>query len=135
MTRPCKSAGPLAALRDYPRLSVTAWNEAIAHAIPEDAREWIRATVEVDNLELLADITAHTEGILITAYGNFDGDLVRLPIESTFLESLQSQIAFFTPRGRTLSPASSAVASILKEDATSRLFVSPNTPPVRGSAN
>jgi hypothetical protein len=55
---------------------MTAWNEAIAQAIPEDAKEWIRATVEVDNLALVAHITAHTDAVQITAYGNFDSELV-----------------------------------------------------------
>jgi DNA-binding transcriptional LysR family regulator len=105
---------PLTALAHYPRLSVTAWNEALASLASPEVRELIRATVEVDNFELLADVAARSDAILISSYGHAVNRLVQLAVDESDLEPYGSEVAFFTLRGRTRSPASEAVAAMLR---------------------
>ncbi|MGW1547241.1 LysR family transcriptional regulator [Streptomyces sp. NPDC002346] len=119
---PLLGAGPvrLRALQDYPRLSGTAWNETL-HSLAPDCRDWVRATVEVDNFELLLGIAVQTDAIVISTEGAEVPSLVELDVDSSDTLPGRSRIGIYALHGRTLSPASTTVASILREAASSRV--------------
>ncbi|MFV2178576.1 LysR family transcriptional regulator [Actinomadura sp. LOL_016] len=108
---------PVRSLRDYPRLSGTAWNETFAHTAGNEIIDCVRATVEMDNFELLVGIAADSDAVIISLEGNGAPGLVELPIEHPGHTWHRSDIALFSLHGRTLSPAATAVASILKATA------------------
>jgi DNA-binding transcriptional LysR family regulator len=113
------------ALAPYPRLAPSAWNATLNRIVAPEEVEPLRATVEIDNFEMLADVAARSDAILVSTYGNTVPDLVPLPVDPPTLAAHAADVGFFTLRGRTLSPAAEAVGAILRTMAVRIGFVVP----------
>jgi DNA-binding transcriptional LysR family regulator len=108
-------AVPLEALQSYPRLAPAAWKENLVHVVPEEARDWLRPTIELDNFELLRTLAMSTDAILVATRGHETESLEHLRISTARHTLNATAVELFTRKGRTLSPASRSVLSILKD--------------------
>lgn len=104
LTRP----GPVSFddLRSFTKVSVSAWNQALTQADLDFDPASLRATIELDSYELVADFTEQTDAVFVGAYRVGDR-LRRLELDGMPVPG--STIGLFTLTGRTLSPAATLV--------------------------
>lgn len=108
------SAKMLDALRNFPKLSGTAWNEVVIRnaTLPDEVA--LVSTVQVDNHEILIELARHSDGVLISSvdcarhgFIALTGDL--LPLQ------LVEEVHLFHPKGVTLSPPARKAIALLRE--------------------
>jgi DNA-binding transcriptional LysR family regulator len=110
-------------LTRFPKLSGTAWNEVLRET-PRRDFDALRATIELDNYEILADLVLRTDGILIAAFSDFGRGLVMLPVDLARYSIRPSSVSIFTVDGRSLSPAANRAVRTLE-----RLYGEASTTP------
>lgn len=94
---------PVEALRDHPVVAVTAWNDYL-HSVPVRCdRSLLRASVELDNYELLTAVVRDTDAVLVGAGWSPGRGLALLE----FTEDLglpDTEAALFSLRSRARAP-------------------------------
>ena len=103
----------------YRLASGTAWNETLRESAPQDAHA-LAATIELDNYELLAHLTAKSDTVLIASMSLLRSDLEPLSISPADLGVPASRVSVFTLDGRTLSPVAQVVQKMLRHQFTRR---------------
>lgn len=99
-------------LAQYPRIAGTAWNDTLT-GIALDEAAALRATLRVDNYDLLGHVARTTDSVLITAYVREEVGLVRIPVNYTPPASL-SQIDLYCLEGIQMSPIAKAAIDRLR---------------------
>ena len=99
---------PISDLAQYPRIAGTAWNDTLS-GLPSSETAALRATLQVDNYDLLGHVAQTTNSVLITAYTKEEMGLVRIPVDYTPQPALH-QIDLYCLEGMQISPiAESAI--------------------------
>lgn len=105
-------------LKDYPRISGTAWTEALAGTWGLKYPEIFSSSLEVDNYDLLRKTAIDTDAVLITSYGVEPEGLVMIDVD--FEHDVTPQIGVHKMASRSLSPAAQTVLHLLRTAMASR---------------
>lgn len=105
-------------LKDYPRISGTAWSEARAGTWGRKYPDIFSAALEVDNYELLRKTALDTDAVLITSYGVELEGLTMLDID--FHPDVTPQVGIHKLSSRSQSPAAQIVLQLLRSAMASR---------------
>lgn len=116
---------PLEALRSYPRIGPTAWNKTLAHTVPEEARSWLNATIELDNFELAAKTAATTDAILVASDIHEVAHLTPLPIDTATQPLRRAVVGLYRIQSRTMSPTTATVVHLIRHIAWERVGFAP----------
>lgn len=100
----------------YPRICGTAWNESLALRIPREMREYLQATIEIDNLSIAKRIVRGSEAILIGYLPTADNGLALINVAVFSLG--ETSIGLHRLRDRTPSPLASTIVKIVIEYAS-----------------
>lgn len=101
-------------LRRYPIASGTAWSESIRENL-DVPRQGLPLSVEIDNYEILAELAATTDTILVAAYADRMPKLTRLPLDLKLFGGASSTVCIFEISGRTPSPLAVKAQACLAE--------------------
>jgi DNA-binding transcriptional LysR family regulator len=108
-------------LAGYPLLGPTAWNETLALAGTPAQREWLHATIELDNHEILVRTAKSTDAVCITTAQHAVGDgLVRLVIQDADALPIGGPVSLFLLRDRSLAPQAQLVIQLIRNIVKSR---------------
>jgi DNA-binding transcriptional LysR family regulator len=105
-------------LKSYPRISGTAWSEAMAGTWGRNYSEIFSSTLEVDNYDLLRKTALATDAVLITSYGVEPDGMTMIDVN--FERDVTPQIGIHRLASRSLSPAAQTVLQLLKKAIASR---------------
>ncbi|MGW0040296.1 LysR family transcriptional regulator [Rhodococcus sp. NPDC003348] len=94
---------PVEALRDYPVVAVTAWNGYLNSLPVRFDRSLLRASIELDNYELLTSTVLATDAVLVGS-GWTPGRGLALLAFSEDLGIPETEAAMYSLRSRTRSP-------------------------------
>jgi DNA-binding transcriptional LysR family regulator len=105
-------------LKEYPRISGTAWSEAQAGTWGRKRPQIFASSLEVDNYDLLRKTALETDAILITSYGVEPDGLVMIDVD--FEPDATPQIGIHKLASRSLSPSAQTVLQLLRKALATR---------------
>lgn len=95
-------------MEPWPKVSGTAWNESLAGKIDRKTQAQLRASIEIDDAGIVANVARVTDTVLITSLGMTVPGLEPLPVQ--YDKKLErTPIGIHTLAERTLSPLVAAV--------------------------
>lgn len=104
-------------LSGYPIASGTAWNEYLRQMGTRDLQK-LAAAIELDNYELLAELAATSDIILVASYGEVHPSLRPLPLAATDLGIPRTTVSIYALDGLEQSPISRVIQKTLKKHFT-----------------
>lgn len=105
---------PPEALLDYPKVCGTAWNETLSTWRDRNLSECLKASIEIDNLQIVIDVARRTDAVLIGSLGRRVTDLV--PLNVRLPDGRQgTAIGIHRLADRTLSPLTESVIRTVEE--------------------
>ncbi|MFY2790621.1 LysR family transcriptional regulator [Rhodococcus sp. MALMAid1271] len=108
-----RSSIPIEDLKSYPRIAGTAWNDSLSR-LPSDQVAAVRATLRLDNYDILARIAASSDAVLISPHVRESTGLTAIPVEFAPQHELH-QVDMYCLEGIGMSPVARSALQRLKE--------------------